>query len=98
MTITRSGFSARLVSSHRPAVPIFAVTTDRSTYRQLAAVWGVHPLLAESEEVTYEALTEFGKRAIVEQGVGQPGDSVLVTAGFPFHQPGTTNTMRVEHL
>ncbi len=98
LTITRSGFSARLVSSHRPAVPIFAVTTDLSTYRQLAAVWGVRPLLAESEEVTYDALTEFGKRQILEHGVGQPGDSVLVTAGFPFHQPGTTNTMRVEHL
>jgi len=98
LTITRSGFSARLVSSHRPAVPIFAVTTDLSTYRQLAAVWGVRPLLAESEEVTYDALTEFGKRKIVEHGVGEPGDSVLVTAGFPFHQPGTTNTMRVEHL
>jgi pyruvate kinase len=98
LTITRSGFSARLVSSHRPPVPIFAVTTDRMTYRQLTAVWGVTPVIAESVEVSYESLTEFGKRAIIESGVGTAGDSVLVTAGFPFHQPGTTNTMRVEHL
>jgi pyruvate kinase len=98
LTITRSGFSARLVSSHRPAVPIFAVTTEPATYRQLAAVWGVRPLLSREEEVSYEGLTEFGKRRILELDAGRPGDSVVVTAGFPFHQPGTTNTMRVEHL
>ena len=98
ITITRSGFSARLVSSHRPPVPVFAVTTDRKTYRQLAAVWGVRPLLAEEVEVSYEALTHFGKQAILETGLGVPGDSVVVTAGFPFHHSGTTNTMRVEHL
>ncbi len=98
LVITRSGFSARLVSSHRPPVPIFAVTTDPGIYRQLAAVWGVRPLLSQEEEVSYEALTAFGKRAIRDAGAGSPGDSVLVTAGFPFHQPGTTNTMRVENL
>ncbi len=98
LVITRSGFSARLVSSHRPPVPIFAVTTDPRTYRQLASVWGVRPLLTEEVEVSYEALTRFGKDAVVRAGVGTAGESVLVTAGFPFHQPGTTNTMRVEHL
>lgn len=98
LTITRSGFSARLVSSHRPGVPIFAVTTDRKTYRQLSLVWGVHPVLAEGVEVSYESLTDFGKSVILESGAALPGDSVVITAGFPFHQPGTTNTMRVENL
>jgi pyruvate kinase len=98
MVITRSGFSARLVSSHRPPVPIFAVTTDAKTWRELAAVWGVWPVLAQDVAVSYEALTEFGKRTILEAEVGSPGDSILVTAGYPFHQTGTTNTMRVEHL
>jgi pyruvate kinase len=98
LTITRSGFSARLVSSHRPTVPIFAVTTDSQTFRELAAVWGVRPVLARGVEISYESLTDFGKRAILESGSGRAGDSILVTAGFPFHQPGTTNTMRVEHL
>jgi pyruvate kinase len=98
LVITRSGFSARLVSSHRPPVPIFAVTTDPTTYRQLSAVWGVRPLLARGQEVSYESLSTFGMRAILEAGVGSPGDSVAVTAGFPFHEPGTTNTLRVERL
>jgi pyruvate kinase len=98
LVITRSGFSARLVASHRPPVPIFAVTTERRTYRQLAPVWGVTPVLASEVEVNYESLRDFGRRAIIEAGVGTPGDTVVVTAGFPFHQAGSTNTLRVERL
>lgn len=98
IVITRSGFSARLVSSYRPAVPVFAVTTERKTYLQLAAVWGVQPAYASGIEVTYEALTQFGRECVIESGTGAPGASVVVTAGVPFHESGTTNTMRLERL
>lgn len=98
IVITRSGFSARLVSSYRPPVPVIGVTTDRATYRQLAAVWGVRPVLAEVEEVSYESLTDFGRQHVLDSGTGEPGASVVVTAGYPFHESGTTNTMRLERL
>jgi pyruvate kinase len=98
IVITRSGFSARLVSSYRPAVPVFAVTTERRTFRQLAAVWGVLPVHAEGVEVTNEALSELGRHAVLQRGVGAEGASIVVTAGVPFHESGTTNTMRLERL
>jgi pyruvate kinase len=98
LVITRSGFSARLVSSYRPATPIFAITTEETTFRQLAAVWGVRPMLYREGQVSYETLTAFGKRCVLELDQGRTGDSVVVTAGVPFHTSGTTNTMRVEQL
>ena len=98
IVITSSGFSARLVSSYRPPVPIFAVCTEPRTFRQLAPVWGVWPTLATDVPVSYPALSAYGKEAVVHAGVGRPGDSVVVTAGFPFHESGSTNTMRVEQL
>ena len=98
VVITRSGFSGRLVSSYRPAVPVFAVTTEPATYRQLAAVWGVRPVLAEATEVSYTALSEFGKKAVVDAGVGEKGASIAITAGFPFHESGSTNNMRLDRL
>jgi len=98
LVITRSGFSARLVSSYRPAEPIFAVCTDPITASQLSAVWGIRPILARERELTYEALAHYGKQVIVDTGTGRPGQTVVVTAGFPFHQSGTTNTLRVEQL
>ncbi|MEQ1857598.1 MAG: pyruvate kinase [Longimicrobiales bacterium] len=98
IVITRSGSSARLVSSYRPPVPVFAVTRDPLTYRQLAAVWGVHPELARVGEVTYESLTTFGRERVLASGVGQRGAPIVVTAGYPFHVAGATNTMRIELL
>jgi len=98
VVITRSGFSARLVSSYRPSVPVFAVTTDRATYRQLSMVWGVQPVLAENIEISYNSLTAFGLESVLSSGVGKAGAVIPVTAGYPFHQSGSTNTMRLEHL
>ena len=98
IVFTRGGFSARLVSSYRPPVPIFAICTDPKVHRQLCGVWGIRPILAEGEEVTYENLTTFGKKMVLESGLGKEGDPVVVTAGYPFHRSGSTNTMRVERL
>ncbi len=98
IVITRSGFSARLVASYRPATPIFSVCTERRVYRQLSGVWGVRPVLAEHGEITYENLTELGKRVVLDSGRGKAGDPVIVTSGLPFHRRGSTNTMRVEQL
>jgi pyruvate kinase len=79
-------------------VPIFAVCTHANVARQLKAVWGVRPVLAEDVEVSYEGLTRFGLEAVREAAAGRPGQSVVVTAGFPFHEAGTTNVMRIEQL
>ena len=98
LVITRSGKAARLVSSYRPPVPIFAICNDPFIYQQLAPGWGVHPVCWADEEVTYEALTAFGRSAVLEAGFGRPGDWVVVTAGVPFHMAGSTNTMRIEQL
>ena len=98
IVITRSGRSARLVSSYRPPVPIFCVYTDARVYRQMSAVWGVWPLLAADQEVTLDALTDFGKEAIIAARIGTGAESVVVTSGYPFHTSGSMNTLRVEML
>jgi len=98
IALTRSGFTAQLLASYKPPVPIFAVCTEPLVYRQLRAVWGVRPMLISDEEVTYDLLCSLGKSAILAAGIGKEGDSVVVTAGYPFHTAGSTNTMRVERL
>ncbi len=98
IVLTRSGSSARLVSSYRPSVPIFAVTPDRYTHRQLAAVWGVRPVLASRHQSNYQSQRECGRNAVLESGIGEPGAPVPVTAGIPFDQSGSTNMMRLETL
>ena len=98
IVITRSGFSARLVASYRAPIPIFSVCTDPKVHRQMCGVWGVRPVLADEGEITYQNLTDFGKRVVLGSGIGKTGDPVIVTSGLPFHRPGSTNTMRIEQL
>lgn len=94
---TKSGFTARVVSSGRPAVPILAVTDTARTMRQLALVWGVQPVLGH-EEPTYESMLETAREALLARGLARRGDRVVVTAGIPFHVRGTTNMIRIEEV
>ena len=95
VTFTRSGFTARVVSSRRPPVPILAVTDSAKVHRQLALVWGIVPILAPDES-TYEAMWERAASELRRRGIAAAGDRVVVTAGMPFHVRGTTNMVRIE--
>jgi pyruvate kinase len=100
VTLTKSGFTPRLVSSYRPPVPILGVCTEERVYRQLALVWGVVPTLCSMDgDPQYDAVFRCARAALLERGIARPGDRVLVTAGVPFfHVAGTTNMLKVEEL
>jgi pyruvate kinase len=55
-------------------------------------------VLAERLEMTYQRQSAYGRQCVVESGVGEPGASVVITAGYPFYESGSTNTMRLERL
>ena len=92
---TSSGFTARTVASYRPNVPIFAVTPEPETFRQLALVWGVVPALVEHLP-TYDSMLTVARHKLLELRLAEPGERVVVTAGVPFDQPGTTNLLKIE--
>jgi pyruvate kinase len=93
--LTSSGFTARTVASYRPQVPIFAVTPEPTTYHQLALVWGVVPALV-GRLPNYEQMWRVARERLLQAGLATPGSRVVVTAGVPFDQPGTTNLLKVE--
>jgi pyruvate kinase len=95
VVFTKSGFSARVVSSKRPPVPILALTDEDRTYRQLALVWGVVPQLVP-HCANYDEMMDQTKSVVVERELATPGDRIIVTAGVPFDMPGTTNLLKVE--
>jgi len=97
ITFTTSGFTARLISAQRPKVPILAVTDRERTYRQLAMAWGVVPILHEGEP-TYDSMLARARSYAFDTGMAEAGRHCVVTAGVPFHMPGTTNYMRIETL
>jgi pyruvate kinase len=95
IVFTKSGFSARIVASQRPGVPILVLTDVPRTYRQLALIWGVIPELVPHAQ-TYDEMVRMALEAATARNLAKPGDQVVVTAGVPFDVPGTTNTLKVE--
>ena len=93
--LTSSGFTARTVASYRPPVPIVAVTPEGEAYRQLSLVWGVVPVLVDHQP-SYEPMWAKTRERLLQLQLVEPGDRVVVTAGVPFDQPGTTNLLKVE--
>jgi pyruvate kinase len=95
LSFTRSGFTARVVSSRRPPVPIVAVTDSERVRRQLSLVWGVLAVVCHGEP-SYEDMWRLGRAEVLRRGLAAAGDRVVVTAGMPFHVQGTTTMVRIE--
>jgi pyruvate kinase len=92
---TLSGRSARLISAHRPTVPIYALSPGRETVRRCGLMWGVQAESIKRIEITEELIAESARR-VVELGWVKPGERVGVTAGLPSGKPGTTSLLQIQ--
>ncbi|MVW75581.1 pyruvate kinase [Pseudomonas xionganensis] len=94
---TESGSSSLRASRERPKAPILSLTPSLDTARRLSVAWGVYSVVNERlhkvEDVTRTAL-----EIAQAQGMAQAGDTLVITAGEPFGQPGSTNSLRIETL
>ena len=94
---TESGSSSLRASRERPKAPILSLTPSLITARRLTVAWGIYSVVNERlrrvEEVTSTAL-----EIAQAQGMAKRGETVVITAGEPFGQPGSTNSLRIETL
>ncbi len=75
-----SGTTARLISSRRPELPIYALTPDRRVVHHMNFVWGVSPKLIEE---TKESHSRRAERFVAQCPDFAPGEAVVITAGQP---------------
>jgi len=94
ITPTESGYTARMISKYRPMMPIVAVTSSETVLRQLSLVWGVHATLGHPTSTTDEMLEAAVEKGL-QTGLVEHGSRVVITAGVPVGESGTTNLMKV---
>lgn len=94
-TITKSGFTARMISKYRPVCPIVAGTLSEQVWRQLNLVWGCKPMLRTCNPPAGKVFDE-GMRIAQDSGLVQNGDTIVLTLGMPVGVSGATNTLRVD--
>ncbi|MGH9903574.1 MAG: pyruvate kinase alpha/beta domain-containing protein, partial [Pyrinomonadaceae bacterium] len=77
---TESGLMARRLSAIRPLQRIIALAPSQTVLNELALIWGVEPLLHPPCQSTEEMLRT-GERILLEAGVVQPGEVMVLMAG-----------------
>lgn len=91
---TQSGTTALLTARERPRVPIIALTSQRETARRLSLSWGTNCTMTPDVE-RFKMAVVAAARAARKLGMATETDQIVVTAGVPFNQAGTTNILRV---
>jgi pyruvate kinase len=91
---TDSGMTALRVARERPDCPILGLTPRAETARRMAVVWGVHAVVAKEVD-SFGAAADEARDEARQEGLAQPGDQIVVTAGIPFRQSGGTNMLHV---
>lgn len=97
LTVTKKGFTARMLSRFRPACPIIACSPDEKVCKQMAMSWGVVPVKTD-EVTTTDELFAIAVNAAKDCGMVEEGDKVVITAGVPIGKSGTTNLIKVETI
>lgn len=94
---TDSGSTAMRVARERPQPPVVAITPNVATGRKLAAVWGVHCVIAEDAHDQDDMIDRAGRIAF-RDGFAKAGQRVIIVAGVPLGTPGTTNMVRIAYV
>jgi pyruvate kinase len=97
VAFTQSGFSARLISSQRPDVPMVALTPVPEVQRRLGLYWGVSSRLIRKVETTDEMVQEV-EATLLGDGTVRNGDVIVIISGGPMWVTGTTNLLKLHRV
>lgn len=93
--LTQSGSTALWMSRVNFGVPIYALTSETSTRYRTTIFRGVYPLTVSYYGHDRDALLDEAEHVLLDQGVVQHGDLIVISFGEPIGTSGGTNTMKI---
>lgn len=81
IAVSKDGVIPSLLSSFRPACPIYAITSDSKTYKQMAIENNVTAIYVENT-TEYEELLEKGIEILKSKGLLKENDTVVLSGGL----------------
>jgi pyruvate kinase len=94
VSYTTSGATALRAARERPEAPILVLTSNLGTARRFALLWGAHCVHARDVK-SFGEMVQQAVRIAHREGIAEPGQRVVITAGVPFGTPGATNVLRI---
>jgi len=93
VAFTDSGATARYVSRFRPRTPIIGLTTSETARRRMALFWGVETAAPLPVGTQVRGMIDEADQRIVEEGLLEEGDLIVVVAGSPGGRGGTNRVL-----
>jgi pyruvate kinase len=98
VTFTSTGYTALLASKERPSVPVIALTPSEKVYHRLNLFWGVIPILIQEEVETFEEAVKQAEQILVDEGLVESGDRILILGGIPMKISKGTNFLKIHNI
>ena len=92
--LSQSGSTALWISRHNIACPIYALTPEVSSQRQMALYRNVRPLYLEQGEDREKVLRAV-EDLLLAKGLVHHGDLIVMTMGEPMGKSGGTNALKI---
>ncbi len=98
LSLTQSGSTALWLSRLVSGVPIYALTPEQATRRRMTLFRECHPVAMEYHTQDLLTLLADAERVMVDSGLLQRGDLVVITSGEPVGKSGGTNTLKIVRI
>lgn len=97
VTLTQSGYTARMISKYRPLAPIIACTPNVSVWRQMNLLWGVIPKKMSFAGDIEKIISRIDEM-LRNDKLAKNGDLIVLVMGLPLPERGTTNLMTIHEV
>jgi pyruvate kinase len=98
LVFTLTGAAARRIAKYRPKPPIIAVTSDLTTARRLAMVWGMQTVIVPVVEDP-DTMFRTAGQAIIDAGLAKADSNSLIVGSLPMMRvAGRTNLIHMRRL
>lgn len=94
IALTETGSTSRMIARYKPKQPIIVLTPHEHVVRQSQLVFGCYPILMKGFSGSTQLIKTIGPK-LIEYGLVNKKDRIVVSAGVPFGTPGTTNMLMI---
>lgn len=98
IAVTKTGYTAKLLSKSKPSVPIIAFSDEEKVCRALNLFWGVYPFKTEKHENFTEEMLRKTDEILIKETFLSRGDKIVITGALPRTGGGQTNFLRLHRL
>ena len=86
------------MARERAPVLVIGLSPNIDTARKIQLVWGVHSCHTLQDAKNTTEMVSISCKIIKEKDLAKPGDSIVITAGVPFGNAGSTNLLRIAKI